>query len=173
MSRIRSLLLLSIVCAVCAVCSGAAHGNERVGDAGHAHSLARHAQSVTAFEKEVLWTLETLPGDDRFALYRTYNHLMSAWAQVAVSQALLELSIASTWPPDEQALRMTLRDQAQFALQDLDETRQGLERDMLDIARADHRRINEAARSLLVEMRVTLDRLLDDQCVPLRCTVGR
>lgn len=170
LSSVVSRLLLSILGAACL---GLAHGAERVGDARHAYALERHAESVAALESDVLWVLEALPDDDRFDLYRTYNHIMGAWAQVALSQALLDLAVAAALPPDEEALRTTLRDQAQFALWDLDDTRGRLERDIASITRADHLRISEAARSLLVEMRATIVRLLVDQCARLPCSLGR
>jgi len=143
-----------------------------VGDASHAYALERHAESVIAFESDFLSVLVTVPDEDRFNLYRSYNHLMGAWAQVALSQALLELSVSATSPSDEEELRTTLRDQAQFALWDLDDTRERLERNIPDVARADQVRINEAARSVLLEVRVTINRLLVDQCAHLQCTAG-
>jgi hypothetical protein len=86
-----------------------------------------------------------------------------------LSQTLIEQAVSAQSPSDEASTRMTLRDQAQFALWELDEARLYLERNAPAPERREHFRINRAIRALLAETRTIVERLLVDQCDLLRC----
>lgn len=166
MAHLFRLLLLLVICA-----PGLrpAHGAERVGDASFLSGLQGQTEAVNALEKDILALIETAPLEDRFDLYRACNHLMGAWVQVDLSQALLERSIAAQSPLEEEAARTTLRDQARFALWDLDEARGNLERSISDTNRQRYSGVNEAIRALLADARIAIGRLLADQCVHVQC----
>jgi hypothetical protein len=81
----------------------------------------------------------------------------------------LKLSAAPSSSSDEEKTRTSLRDQAQFALWELDHTITDLERSIPEVRRPNELRINEALRSLLSEVRTTVDGLLADQCALMPC----
>src|SRR5260370_10990742 len=164
-----SLLSLSFACALC---SPMAHGTERVGDATYLYELERYARAVTGLENEFLALIGAASGEERFDLYWTYNHLTGAWVQVDFLQTLLKLSVAASSYSEEEKTRTTLRDQAQFVLWDLDHAITDLERNIPEIKRPNQLRINEALRSLLSEVRTTVNRLLADQCARIPCAAG-
>ena len=106
----RLLLLLS----ACATCLPVANGTERTGDATCSYELEQYANTVIALETEFLSLIDAAPSDERFYLYWTYNHLTGSWAQVESLQMQLELAVAAESDADEESMRTTLRDQAQF-----------------------------------------------------------
>ena len=162
--RLRLLLRLF----ACALCLPMAHGTERVGEATYLYDLERYARAVTGLDKEFLPLVEA-SGEERFDLYWTYNHLTGAWVQVDFLQTLLKLSVAASSYSDEEKTRTTLRDQAQFALWELDHTITDLERNIPEVRQPNELRINEALRSLLSEVRTTVNGLLADQCARTPC----
>src|ERR1700692_4588220 len=127
-----SLLLLLFASAPCLPM---AHASERVGDATYLYELERNASAVTALEKEFLSLIEAAPGEERFDLYWTYNHLTGAWVQVDFLQTLLKRAVAASSYPDESRTRTTLRDQAQFVLWELDQAITDLEQNMPEVKR--------------------------------------
>jgi hypothetical protein len=165
-----SLLLLLFACALCLPM---AHGTERVGEATYLYDLERYARAVTGLEKEFLPLIEAASGEERFDLYWTYNHLTGAWIQVDFLQTLLKLSVAASSYSDEEKTRTTLRDQAQFVLWELDHAITDLERNIPEVSRPDQLRTNEALRSLLSEVRMTVNGLLADQCARMPCAAIR
>jgi hypothetical protein len=136
---------------------------ERVGDTLALYAFRDRADVVDAVEEDLLALIEASPAEDRFELYRTYDQLVGAWVQVELSQTLIEEAMAATSPSQEEEIRTTLRDQAQFALWELDEARMDLERNVPSADRWQHLRINEAIRSLLSETRPIFSRLLADR----------
>ena len=163
--RLTSLLLLF----ACALCLPMAHATERAGDATYWHELERHAHSVTVLEQAFLSLIETASDDERFNLYWTYNHLTGAWLQVDFLQTLLELSVEAPSPPDEEEIRTTLRDQAQFVLWELNHAITDLGQNVPEVKQLRHLQINEVLRSLLSEVHTTVTRLLADQCARMPC----
>jgi hypothetical protein len=163
-ARVAGLLLLA-----CAVGLTPALAAERVGDAVAMYALQDRARIVDDLERALLVLIEASPGEDRFDLYRTYNQLSGTWVQMQLSQTLIEQAVSAQSPSDEASTRMTLRDQAQFALWELDEARLYLERNAPAPERREHFRINRAIRALLAETRTIVERLLVDQCDLLRC----
>ena len=165
----RLSLLLRLF--ACALCLPMAHGTERVGEATYLYDLERYARAVTGLDKEFLPLIEA-SGEERFDLYWTYNHLTGAWIQVDFLQTLLKLSVAASSYSDEEKTRTTLRDQAQFVLWELDHAITDLERNIPEVRRPNQLRINEALRSLLSEVRTTVNGLLADQCARMPCAAG-
>ena len=166
--RLNSLLLLF----ACAPFLPMAHGTERAGDVTYLYELEQHARAVTGLEKEFRSLIEAGSGEERFKLYWTYNHLTGAWLQVDFLQTLLELSVAAPSSQDEEEIRTTLRDQAQFVLWELDHAITDLEQNVTEVKRLKHLRINEVLRSLLSEVHTTVNRLLADQCARIPCAAG-
>jgi hypothetical protein len=166
--RLNSLLVLF----ACAPYLPVAHGTERVGDATYWHELERHAHDATGLEKEFLSLIEADSGEERFNLYWTYHHLTGAWLQVDFLQTLLELSVEAPSSPDEEEIRTTLRDQAQFVLWELDHAITDLEQNVPEVKQLKHLRINAVLRSLLSDAHTTVNRLLADQCARMPCAAG-
>jgi hypothetical protein len=83
---LSSLLLLF----ACASCLPVAQGTERPGDATSLYALERHAEAVGALETKFLSLIDAAPGEERFYLYWTYNHLTGSWFQVDYLEELLE-----------------------------------------------------------------------------------
>jgi hypothetical protein len=153
---------LLMVIVICAPGLHPAEGAERVGDALAVYAFQDRTQAAAALEREILDVIEGSPQEDRFELYRAYSVLVGTWVQVDLSQTLIGEAVSATSPSQEEELRVTLRDQAQFALWELDEAILYLERSIVD---ADPRELtlNEAIRSLLAETRPIFGRLLADQ----------
>jgi hypothetical protein len=164
----RSNLSILLLLVACAPCLPMAHATERAGDAAYRYELERHAHNVTGLEQEFLSLIEAASDEERFNLYWTYNHLTGAWLQVDFLQTLLELSVEARSSPDEEDIRTTLRDQAQFVLWELDHAVTDLEQNVPEV-KVNYLRINEALRSLLSEVRTTVNRLLADQCARMPC----
>jgi len=163
-----SLLLLF----ACAPYLPVAHGMERVGDATHLSELEQYASAVTALETEFLSLIEAAPCEERFYLYWTYNHLTGSWVQVEHLQTQLELLLGAQSYADEESIRITLRDQAAFVRWELGYAIDDLEQTMPEVRPLNHLWGNEAVRSLLSEVRATVDRLWIDQCAYVPCVVG-
>ena len=166
--RLSSLLLL---CA-CVSYLPVVHGTERVGDAVYLYELEQYANAVTALETEFLSLIEAAPRDERFYLYWTYNHLMGSWVQVEYLQTQLELSIEAQSHSDEESIRTTVRDQAEFVRWELGHAINDLEQTMPEVRPLNHLWINVALRSLLSDVRTTVDRLWTCQCGYMPCVAG-
>ena len=169
-SRFNPTILLLLF--ACAACLPMAHGTERAGDAAYWYELERHAHAVTGLEQEFLSLIEAASVEERFNLYWTYNHLTGAWLQVDFLQTLLELSVDAPSSLDEEEIRTTLRDQAQFVLWELDHAITDLEQNVPEVQQLNQLRINEVLRSLLSEVHTTVNRLLADQCARMPCAAG-
>ena len=166
--RLPLLLLLF----ACASYLPIGHGAERAGDATYWYELERRAHDATGLEKEFLSLIEAASDEERFNLYWTYNHLTGAWLQVDFLQTLLELSVEAPSSPDEDEIRTTLRDQAQFVLWELDQAITDLEQNVPEVKETKHLRISEVLRSLFSEVHATVNRLLADQCARMPCAAA-
>ncbi len=145
---------------------------ERIEDATYLYKLEQYASDFIALETEFLSLIDAASSEERYYLYWTYNHLTGSRVQVRYLQTELELAVATQSYPDEQALRTTLRDQAQFVHWELDHAISDLEQNMPEVRRLNHLWINEALRSLLSQIRTTVDRLWVDQCARVPCVGG-
>jgi hypothetical protein len=166
--RLISLLLV----AACVFYAQAANGTGRVGDAGFSYELERYASAVADLETEFQSLIEAASSDERFYLYWTYNHLTESWLQIEYVQTQLALSVAAQSYSEEESLRTTLRDQAQFAHWSLGHAIDDLEQNMPEVRRLNHLWINEALRSLLSEVRMTAYHLWAEQCARMSCPAG-
>lgn len=164
---LRSLLLLF----ACAPFVAVVHGAERIGDAAYLSEFERHANAVAALETEFLTLIGATSDEERFYLYWTYNHLIGSWSQVENLQMQLEFSVDAESYADEQSMRTTLRDQAQFVRWELGHAISDLEESVPGVRSLNHLWINESLRALLADIRTTVDRLWADQCVYMPCTL--
>ena len=114
-------------------------------------------------EDDFLSLIETAPEEERFNLYRTYDQLMGTWLQVEFLWTLLDSSIAAVPPLDEEAVRASLRDQAEFTLWELGDAITNIERSMVELNRPSHIQVNARVRSLLSEVRTMVSHLMADQ----------
>ena len=146
---------------------------ERPGDVTSLYELEQYADAVTAFETDFLSLIEAAPSEERFDLYWTYNHLTGSWVQIEYLQTQLALSVAAQSYSDEEAMRTTLRDQAEFVRWELGHTIDDLGQTMPEATPSNHLWINEALRSLLSQVRTTVDRLWTDQCAYMPCAAAR
>ena len=166
--RLTSLILLF----TCAPYLPVAHGAERVGDATHLYELEQYAKAGAGLESEFLSLIEAASSEERFYLYWTYNHLTGSWVQVEYLQTQLELAVAAQSYSDEEFVRAALREQAQFVHWELGHAINALEQNMPEVGRLNHLWINEALRSLLSGVRMTVYRLWADQCSRMQCAAG-
>jgi len=165
-------LTLLLLLLACASCSPVAQGTERPGDATSLYALERHAEAVVALESRFLSLIDAAPGEERFYLYWTYNHLTGSWFHVDYLEELLELSCDAPPHSDEESMRAALRGQAEFVRWELGNALEDLEDTMPEFLPPNHSRINEALRSLLSEIRTTVDRLWADQCADVPCVAS-
>jgi hypothetical protein len=142
-----------------ACCLPIAQGVERLGDAENASELQQRAISVTAVQRGLLSLAEAASGEEAFNLYRTYNESMGTWLQVEFLRTLLDLSIEATSAFDEQKFRTDLRDYARFALWELDQNISHLGENIAEVKQAEHLRLIQVLRSLLMHARITVSRL--------------
>jgi hypothetical protein len=157
---------------ICAPFVPVAHGAERIGDSAYLNEFERYANAVAGLETEFLSLIEAASGEERFYLYWTYNHLTDSRAQVEYLQRQVELSMAAQSPSEEESIRTTLRDQAEFVGWELGHAIDDLQQNIPQVRRLNQLWINEALRSLLSEVRTTVDRLWVDQCARMPCAVG-
>ena len=141
----------------------AAWSTVRAGDAAYVYELEVHASAMSSLQEEFLSSIDNASDQERFDLYRTYDQLMGTWLQVDLLEALLEASVEATSIGDEEQIRTTLRDQAQFTRSELDQAAADLERNAVALKRYDHLRLSETLRSLLSSVQATVDRLIIDQ----------
>ena len=136
-----------------------AHATERPGDIAMAAALRRYSVAALAVQRDYLSLSEAASGEERFNLYWTHNQSAGTWQQIELLRTLLDLSVAATSASDEQRIRVALRDQAQFALWELDQNIAHLGRGTADVNRPEYFRLNEVLRALLQNVRTTVARL--------------
>ena len=142
-----------------ACCSPIAQAVERFGDAENASELEQRAISVTAVQRGLLSLAEAASGEEAFDLYRTYNESMGTWLQVEFLRTSLDLSIAATSASDEEKFRSDLGDHARFALWELDQNISHLDESIAEVEQAEHLRLIQVLRSLLMHARIAVSRL--------------
>jgi hypothetical protein len=159
---IRSFSLLLL--AACTPYLPPAQGTDRLRYATYVYELEQCADTATALENDYLALIERASDEERFHLYRHYNRLMGTWLQVDFLQILLDLAVEATSHWDEEEVRSTLRDHAQYVLWELDNAIDGLEDNSFDAQRLTHLWVDDSSRSLLSSVRITVNRLLVDYC---------
>jgi hypothetical protein len=153
--RLSSLpMLLAWSC-----CAHVAHATERPGDIAMAAALRKYSVAALAVQRDYLSLSEAASGEERFNLYWTHNQSVGTWQQIEYLRTSLDLSVAATSAADEQRIRAALRDQAQFALWELDQNIAHLGRGTAKVNRPEYFRLSEVQRSLLQNVRATVVRL--------------
>ncbi len=154
---LRPRFVLTIFAWAC--CSPIAQAVERFGDAENASELEQRAISVTAVQRGLLSLAEAASGEEAFDLYRTYNESIGTWLQVEFLRTSLDLSIAATSASDEEKFRSDLGDHARFALWELDQNINHLDESIAEVEQAEHLRLIQVLRSLLMHARIAVSRL--------------
>jgi hypothetical protein len=169
-SEIKGLALgcgMLLSAAVLATGCGSAVASERVGDAASAYALQRHADAEISLAREIEAVIDAMPAEERFDLYRVFNQLSGTWSQIELLDELLQASIAAA-PSEESDLRTALREQAQFALWEIDDAEQRLASDGMQPSQLQSSRASDEIRAFFAEVRRTVERLRgEEQARPL------
>jgi hypothetical protein len=132
---------------------------EGAGEATAAYELRQHAIAATVLQDDLLDLCESAPGAEQFELYSIYNRAMGTWLQVDFLRDLLDVTTSASSRFDEEAIGAALRDQAAFALWELDQSIAYLEADSA-VARSPQSSQRAAAvLSLLWQVRPIVERL--------------
>src|SRR6266550_4336356 len=136
-----------------------AHAIEGAGEASAAYELRQHAIAATALQDDLLELCESASGAEQFELYSIYNRAVGTWLPVDFLRDLLDVTMSASSRSDEEAMGATLRDQAAFALWELDQSIAYLEADSA-VARSPQSSERAAAvHSLLWQVRPVVERL--------------
>jgi len=153
----------------CAALLPAAHGAERAGVANALYELRQSASAVAALDSDFRSLIEVSSGEERLALYWTYNHLIGSWSHVEDLRTQLELALEADSYRDQESTRATLRDQAEFVRWELGYAIADLEKHAAVTVPRRHLWINEALRWMLSVARARVDRFLMAQCAHMPC----
>ena len=136
-----------------------AHAIEGAGEATAAYELRQHAIAATVLQDDLLDLCESASGAEQFELYSIYNRAMGTWLQVDFLRDLLDVMMAASSRSGEDAIGAALRDQAAFALWELDQSIAYLEADSA-VARSPQSSQRAAVvHSLLWQVRPIVERL--------------
>ena len=163
MGDARATAVAAALLAICGAGTTPAVALERPGDALHAYALEEHARAEAALVQELTRTIDGSAERDRFDLYRMSNQLCGTWSQVAFLQSLLELSAAVESPPLENALRATLRGQAQFVLWELGQADESLAQSAIEQPQPEHVRWTATIRAFLSQVAGTIGAIDADE----------
>jgi hypothetical protein len=132
---------------------------EGAGEATAAYELRQHAIAASVLQDDLLDLCESASGAEQFELYSIYNRAMGTWLQVDFLRDLLDVMMAASSRSDEDAIGAALRDQAAFALRELDQSIAYLEVDSA-VARSPQSSQRAAVvHSLLWQVRPIVERL--------------
>jgi hypothetical protein len=134
---------------------------ERPGDTASADELRQREIAAAAVQKDFLALIEAAPRKERFELYRTYDDSMGPWVQVGFLRSTLDDAIAATSWTLELKLRADLRDQARYAVWEIDQNMAHLDERIAEEKRARYLRPTMALRSALLNVRATVARLAE------------
>jgi len=162
---------LSLVTA-CTLYVPAVQGADRLPYATCVYELEQYAETSTTLENAYLSLIASASDEERFNIYRNYNRLMGTWQQVEFLQTLLDLAVEATSHSDNEEVRSTLGDHAQYVRWELDNAIDGFEDNSFDARQFTHLWVDESSRSLLSNVRITVNRLLVDYCAAAPCAVG-
>ena len=128
-----------------------------------AYELRQHAIAAILLQDDLLDLCESASGAEQLELYSIYNLAMGTWLQVDFLRELLDVAMSASSPSDDEAIGAALRDQAAFALWELDQSIAYLEADNA-VARPP-RSSQQAAvvHSLLWQLRQIVERLAVEQ----------
>ena len=153
----------------CAGLLPAAHGAERGEVATALYELRQSANAVAALDGDFRSLIEASSGEERLDLYWTYNHLTGSWSHVEDLRAQLELSLAADSYRDQDSVRATLADQAQFVRWELGYAIADLEKRAPVTAPRKHLWIKESLRWMLTVTRARVDSFWMAQCAYIAC----
>jgi hypothetical protein len=136
---------------------------ERPGDSANADELRRRTIAAAAVQKDFLALIEAAPSKEKFELYRTYDESMGTWVNVGFLRSVLDDAIAAQSWTIELKLRADLRDQARYAVWEIDQNIAHLDERIEEEKRARHLRLTKALRSALLNVRATVTRLAAEQ----------
>ena len=139
-------------------------------DASVESALSAQGTTVATIERTLLALIAIAPNDDRFDLYRTYDELLGAWAQVDGLHTVLDRAAALASTGEDATARAELRDHAEFSLWELDSAIGRLADIAHALRRPDDIAANVAARDVLLRVRTTVAAILDDECARIRCS---
>jgi hypothetical protein len=161
----RTVFVVSFACAL----AGPVHAGDETVSTTFVDAFEQHTALAATLENRLYQLIAASDQDERLELYRTYNQLIGTWLQIDRLQQLLDVAIAATSHADEDRTGSELRDQARFALSELDEARMQLERNVAMPSRTDALGLHRDVRSLIIGVRDTVDRLLIDHCSRAVC----
>ena len=145
----------------CACGPSIATALERPGDTANADELRQRAIAAAAAQKSFLALIDAAPRKERFELYRTYDESMGPWVQVGFLRGVLDDAIAATSWTLELKLRADLRDQARYAVWEIDQNMASLDARIAEEKRARYLQPTKALRSALLNVRATVARLAE------------
>jgi len=136
---------------------------ERPGDSANVDELRRRSMAAEAVQKDFLALIEAAPSQERLELYRTYDESMGTWVNVGFLRGVLDDAVAAQSWTIELKLRADLRDQARYAVWEIDQNIAHLDERIEAEKRARHLRLTKALRSALLNVRATVTRLAAEQ----------
>jgi hypothetical protein len=134
---------------------------EGAGAATAVYELRQHAIAATVLQDDLLGLCESASGAEQFELYSIYNRAVGTWLQVDFLRDLLDVTMSASSRSDEEAIGAALRDQAAFALWELDQSIAYLEVDSAGAGARSPQSSQRAAvvHSLLWQVRPVVERL--------------
>ncbi|HSS69700.1 MAG TPA: hypothetical protein VLQ46_03500 [Casimicrobiaceae bacterium] len=152
-------LRLSVIVLAWIGCVGLADALERRGDADNMEDLRRRATAAATIHRDFLALIEAAPRKEKFELYRTYDESTGTWVQIGFLRDTLDASIAASSWTVELKLRTDLRDQARYALWEVDQGIAYFDERIAEEKRARTLRLVKQLRSALLNVRATVTRL--------------
>jgi hypothetical protein len=146
-----------------------AHAGEHSESVTYSTTLEQRERDVVTIEGDLRALIETASDQERSDLYWSYNQLVGTWLQIEILRDLRNLATLAATPSETDRIGAMLRDQAQFAIGQLEAATLDLEQKIIEAKRPGASRINEALRSLLADTRATLIDLLSDECTRTPC----
>ena len=152
-------LRLSVIVLAWIGCVSLADALERRGDADNMEDLRRRAMAAATIHRDFLALIEAAPRKEKFELYRTYDESTGTWVQIGFLRDTLDASIAASSWTVELKLRTDLRDEARYALWEVDQSIAYLDARIVEEKRARTLRLVKGLRSALLNVRATVTRL--------------
>jgi hypothetical protein len=149
----RSSVVLSLL-----ALASAANAIERAGDATDADELRAVASVAGEMQRSLLMRCEHASGEAQLELYRRHNDSAGTWNAIVSVASRLELAMESASPIDEQRIRADLRDEARFALWEIDEHVARLTNALFHGGPIDERQTRDEIRTVR-QARVVVERL--------------
>jgi hypothetical protein len=127
-------------------------------DAADLEDLEAYGRAVRGVQRDMLALCESATGSEQFDLYRVFNESMGTWLQIDLLREALERSTATQTPDGRDRLRGELRQQARFALWELERNIADLEESIVPTTSA-RARLEASLLAVLQDARVSVDAL--------------